>query len=338
MGKTIVFFNLADKHEHGLAHSSAMALRNKYPRYSAVWEFMAGANQVHLVDLFDLLEQERRPLPIRSLGSLTALMPQLLQRIRERVAIAELCGRADKIMIGVHGHFGDTNQGYAGMGWGMGSGVVGTASEFARLVAGFLCAGKTYKLSLIMCFGARSARPRVNHDGNLDEADIKSSFAYKFFKEICQRSEATVTMTARTGSVAFDASTGRTMVQTEAAVQAEMDNADLQAAEYTKRIARTYEQLQRFMCNTQEGLRKFRAMEDRMEADHAVPRNSAERTIKNYVDLRTQVTQLQQQSSDLAGKYGKFVYQYNRTDGVVTVMRKYNQGVATFGILYQGQL
>ena len=338
MGKTIVFFNLADKHEHGLAHSSVLALRNKYPRYSSVWEFMAGANQVHLVDLFHLLEQERHPLPIRSLGSLTALMPQLLQRIRERVAISELCGRADKIMIGVHGHFGDTNQGYAGMGWGMGSGVVGTASEFARLIAGFLCGGKSYKLALIMCFGARSARPRVNHDGDLEEADIKSSFAYKFFKEICQRSEATVSMTARTGSVAFDASTGRTMVQTEAAVQAEMDNADLQAAEYTKRIARNYEQLQRFLCNTEEGLQKFRAMQERMEEGGVEPRNPAERTIKNYVDLRQQVTRLQQQSSDLVGKYGKFVYQYDRPANRVTVLRKYNQGAPAFGRLYEGPL
>lgn len=338
MGKTIVFFNLADKHDHGLAFSSVNALRIKYPRRSCIREFIAGANQVHLVDLFQMLEDERHPLPIRSLGTLTAYMPLLLQRIRERVAIAELCARADKIMIGVHGHFGNTDQGFAGMGWDMGSGVIGTAAEFARLIASFLHDDRRYKLALIMCFGARSARPRVDHDGQLEENDIKSSFAYKFFKEICQRSQATVTMTARTGSVAFDPATGRSIVQSEAAAQAEMDNAELQAAEETKRIARTFEQLQRFMCQSAEGRDKFYDMMDRMDADNARPRNTAERTIRQYRQLQKRVNQLQSQAAALVGKYGKFVYQYDRTAQQVAVLRKYSQGVATFDLLYEGPL
>ena len=34
MAKTIVFFNLADMHTHGLAKTSVQALQRKYQRYS----------------------------------------------------------------------------------------------------------------------------------------------------------------------------------------------------------------------------------------------------------------------------------------------------------------
>ena len=41
MAKTIVFFNLADMHTHGLAKTSVQALQRKYQRYSFVYELFA---------------------------------------------------------------------------------------------------------------------------------------------------------------------------------------------------------------------------------------------------------------------------------------------------------
>ena len=211
MAKTIVFFNLADMHTHGLAKTSVQALQRKYQRYSFVYELFAGSNQIYQIDLFGLLKKQRDPIlrdvrpsgvpqiPINLLSGHTAYLPSIE---RERLAISMFCGRADKIMLGVHGKFDDTTQGVAGLGWDQGSAVIGDYKEFAQLISSFLMPRKSYKLSLIVCFGARSQNYRVNHDGDLAEEDIKSSFAYKFFKEICTKAD--VTLTARTGSVAFD--------------------------------------------------------------------------------------------------------------------------------------
>jgi hypothetical protein len=135
------------------------------------------------------------------------------------INIFALCESADKIMLGLHGRYDDTEQGFAGLGWKRGHDVIGNYRDFAELIASFLRTGKSYKLALIVCFGARSADFNKNHDGNLEPADIKSSFAYKFFKEICTKAD--ITITARTGSVSFDSKTGRSLVQTEAAVTAE---------------------------------------------------------------------------------------------------------------------
>ena len=270
-------------------------------------------------------------IPINLLSGHTAYLPSIE---RERLAISMFCGRADKIMLGVHGKFDDTTQGVAGLGWDQGSAVIGDYKEFAQLISSFLMPRKSYKLSLIVCFGARSQNYRVNHDGDLAEEDIKSSFAYKFFKEICTKAD--VTLTARTGSVAFDSQTGRSLVQSEAAVKAEIESAEIQAAEYTKRIARDYEQLGRFMNATEEGRGKFFKMLDRMSEPAAKPRNKPERTIKEYNDIRTRVTTLSTQSANLVSKYGKFVYIYD--DRAVTVCRKYEGHQKVMKVLYHGEL
>jgi hypothetical protein len=328
MSKTIVFLNLADMHEHGLAHQSVQSLRRKYPTQSRIYEYFSGANRVYLVDLFGMLEEQRYPTPITSLNSLTAYLP----RIEARLAIAQLCCRADKIMLGVHGKFDDTENGFAGLGWERGSGVMGNYKEFATLLASFLAPEQAHRIALVVCFGARAANYKVDHDGNLDEADIKSSFAYKFYKELCGK--VNVTMTARTGSVSFDATTGKSLVQTEAAVTAAITEGELQAAESTKQAARAYETLQAFMCTTEEGVQKFNRMLERMEDPAAVPRHPPERIIREYKRIKARVTDLTLQSGADASKYGKFVYSYDA--GHVTVMRKYEDGQKVFRVLYHG--
>ena len=336
MAKTIVFFNLADMHDKGLVDSSVKALRRKYQSYSGIYEFFAGANQIYQVDLFGLLRKEGNksgvpPVPINLVSGHTACLPEIA---REHLAISMLCGRADKIMLGIHGHYDDTEQGFAGLGWDRGSGVVGKCEQFAKLVSTFLVSSKSYKLALIVCFGARSENFRVNHDGDLDPEDIKSSFAYKFFRAICTKAD--VTMTARTGSVAFDSQTGRSLVQTEAAVSAEIEQAELQEAEETKRIALAYEALERSMTVDQEGVKKFYELLERMDSPNAVASNPQERIVKEYNGVKALVNDLGTRSTKLVPKYGKFVYTY--TKGKVTVCRKYEGGKKVMKVIYHGEL
>ena len=261
---------------HGLAKTTVQALGHKYPRYSAIYEFFFGENQVYQVDLFGVIKNESKPAsgvsltPVNLLTGHTAFLPDIA---KERITISALCARADKIMLGIHGRYDDTDKGFAGLGWEKGDGVIGDCKQFADLIASFLLSNKSYRLSLIVCFGARSANFRVNHDGKLDKEDIKSSFAYKFFREICTKAD--VIMTARTGSVSFDDKTGRSLVQTEAAVQADIELGEIRAAAEKERINSEFERIL-----GKWGPQKFGEAVRKMQNPKEVPSNREEEVIR----------------------------------------------------------
>jgi hypothetical protein len=329
LGKRIVFLNLADMHEHGLAKTSATALRLKYQRYHWLYEKVCGANQVQQVDLFDLLRHQQHPRRIRCLQD---LMPYVWA-LQRKIALTDLLRTADKIMLGVHGRFDDTETGFAGLGWDQGNGPIGTVNEFADLLASLLLPGSSYKVALIVCFGARSQNFRKDHTGALSRVDIESSFAFKFYRRIYRK--ANVTMTARTGSVSFDTSTGRSLVQTEAAVQAEADDAVIQAADETKRVARDYKQLRKFlMTKEREGQQIFFDMEERFDSNiNAGARNPAERIVKRHAQIVHQVSELQAAKAADVPKYGKFVYK--SIGSRIQVYRKYSaSGEPVMQLLY----
>jgi hypothetical protein len=330
MVQSIVFFNLADKHDAGLAQKSVNSLRNKYKQYSRISEFFYGANRVHQVDLFNFLSEAKDRSADRSLSALAIDRPSAEERRR----IVELCSTSSKIMLGVHGKYDDTVHGYAGMGWERGEGVVGTYEEFARLICEFLSPGKTYHLALIVCFGARSSNFLTNHDGKLSKHDIQSSFAYRFFKVLCQNTHATVKMTARTGEVSFDPATGRSMVQTEAAVVAQVSNDDLQENLETLRVKEEYD---RIMGRAdKQGMKDLRQLEFHMADKTSVPRNHEEDIFKKFAEIKAAANRLATERDEEKPKYGKFVYSY--ADGVVKVCRKYESGRKVMSILYEGPI
>jgi len=329
----IVFLNLADKHDQGLAKTTVDSLRKKYPKLENWFtQFLWEVNRVDLVDLFTLLDEMRNPNAInkRSYGGRWALA----EHLTEKTNIKTLCTNADKIMLGAHGHYDDRDSGYAGMGWEQGSGLIGSYKDFAKLVATFLNPNRRYKIALIVCFAARSADYKKDHDGKLNVDDIKSSFAYKFFAELVKQSSTELTLTARTGAVSFDTSTGKSLVQTEAAVAADIADAELQKADETKRLADAYNDLSRTLGESGK-IGEFYAMEEAMVKVDANPVSKAEQIIYDYHRLKARITALESQKSKNAGKYGKFVYRSE--NGTAKVYRKYDKDKKA-ELLWEGKL
>ena len=339
MGTKIVFLNLADMHEQGLAHDSVTALRRKYPAYSQIYEYLNGPNRVDLINLFAFLEEHLRPRRIGSLSDLTAAMPWFLERIR----VMQLCSEADKIMLGAHGNADDRDRIFAGMGWGRGSGPVGTFRDFAHVVAGLLLPDRAYRIVLVVCHAARSERYTINHDGELTPQDIKSSFAYKFFKELITVSGARITMSARTGAMGFDAQSGRAQVQTEAAVSASLERAELERAE-APRIVKAWKDFEASVgqvCPSCGGVHSVtqeegEAIVGRMLRPDAVPGNSIEKLVHDYFTLEARARVLVERSSEKRSKIGKFIYTYK--EGTAHVYRKYEGGRTVMRPLYTGAL
>lgn len=127
---------------------------------------------------------------------------------RDDVAlIREDCRKAKTIAFVIHGQPSDTDQGFSTTG-----GALCRWSDLARLAMLLLPNGSdTYRIALIMCYGARSSGAMLNHDGALPEGELKSSFAYKFFRSLCRARN--IRLSAWTGAVSNDANMMHTVEQ-----------------------------------------------------------------------------------------------------------------------------
>lgn len=98
----------------------------------------------------------------------------------------------------LHGRPDDTDQGFSTTG-----GAVCTFEQLGRLAKLLMPErSEIYRVSLIMCYGARCANVRLNHEGMIPKGQLATSFAYKFFREIC--GARTIRMVAWTGAVSND--------------------------------------------------------------------------------------------------------------------------------------
>lgn len=343
MGKKIVFLNLADMHEKGLAFTTVNALRKKYPRYSFIYECWYGANTIYQIDLFNLfftqqsmnkkkISKSKKPKTNIKLLSGIVLM-QTQEYSKEILKIKTLCATADKIMFAVHGEYDNTTQGFVGLGWEKGSAVIGNYKDFALLISHFLNKKKEYKIALIVCYGARSQNFKLDHEGNIDPEDIKSSFAYKFFKELCTKYK--FTLTARTGAIEFETNTGRSLVQTELALSKEIEERELQKGNKIVKLSEDYEQLQKEYSQKNK-YKKFLEIVESMKLPNSNPKNETEKIIKEHNEVRRKMNEISQYKNKAKSKYGKFVYIYKK--GKVRVYRKYEQGEKVMTLLYKGNL
>jgi len=332
----IVFLNLADT-QRVLSNKSVAALRKKYPAYGG-WNpvyYYWNNNAVDEIDVIQLYHQWKR-------GQRDLLYIQGMNRVRL------CCGKADKIMFGVHGNVGDTDSASI-EDFGTAGGKV-TCQDLAAffleclpgtqggwwVVPGLGGSPRQLHVSLIMCFGARAQAHLADHTGNLSEAAIKSSFAYKFYKLICVRRP--ILMTARTGSVSFDENTGRSLVQTEDAVKAEAEYNELQAAVMTQRINDMHDNLwERASPDQRKELRRRKDLIDaeiqRGRTDWSMA-SSEELVLIRFALLKQKIQALTNAKDVSIAKHGKFVFSYDSGTQQVTVLRKY----PTPRVIYQGAL
>lgn len=318
-----LFLNMADE-EGVLSRKSVTALQKKYPGYSGWNPFRYFTSdsvaEVDLIPLYKKFKSGR--LGFSDLGQI--------------LSIAVSCEVADKILLGIHGYLGDASCGYVGK-FGERSGPV-NFRQLAQFLLLFLTnRSECFNLVLIMCFGGRSEDHLVNHEGALTERQVKSSFAYKFYKEICTLRH--VRMTARTGAVSFAENDGKSLVQTEAAVGAEVVFESLE--ERDTEATRRYEAvLERYAERGEWDA--FSDMEERIveEIERGRtdwgPASSEELVIIQYHSLRRKVRgPLSLRKEESRSKYGKLVYYHRPGSGEVAVVRKYPPPGS---LLYRGAL
>lgn len=107
-------------------------------------------------------------------------------------------GQSKTVVFILHGKPDDTDQGFSTTG-----GAVCTFKQLGRLAKLLMPArDEMYRVSLIMCYGARCANVRLNHEGMIPRDQLSTSFAYKFFRELC--GARTIRMVAWTGAVSND--------------------------------------------------------------------------------------------------------------------------------------
>jgi hypothetical protein len=216
----VLLLNLADPKEMGLLPNTLGALKKKYPdldekyggvgRASLLWRFVArpliGNNSVESVNLMDVLERKATR-----------------QKIGE---IQTQCRQADKVILGVHGTYGDTY--HARNGENHSAENLGSYADLASCMSDLLNAPEhRYNLCLSMCYAARSWNFEKDHSDltQLSQEDIENTFAFRFYSSLCRGKR--IRMTACVGSVGFDRLTGRMWVLTETGVRAEIEKDEI---------------------------------------------------------------------------------------------------------------
>jgi hypothetical protein len=164
----------------------------------------------HAVQTFDCVELIRRyitglPAPITA---------------QDLTALDLACFSADKIYVVIHG---DPRRGAVGLTTDMQQ--LCTAAQLAVFLLRIVPVRQAqYTISMIMCYGARSAtwqHALADHQGRMSPQILATSFAYRLFKEICTLRN--VRLTARTGRVNHNPGTGVVNVEEDMAIDEYID-------------------------------------------------------------------------------------------------------------------
>ena len=326
MAARIVLLNLGDRAGGGgLVHKSATKLQIKYPPASKFSLF--SGNEVLELSLFALMAKYQA-------GHLPLSDPEL-QTVRTA------CAGATKIMLCLHGLHNDVQSGFADDSMAhTPMAAVASHTDLARFTRSFLpLLDKVYNLALIMCYGARSQNYRLDHQGMIPANELRTSFAYKFYSQICI--PRNVRMTARTGATGFDERTGGSTVESEASVLARADKDDFLRLAATQTDINDYIALKDSYTKAAHGGSEARAlawlaMDGRFRDNpDLVAANLDEAKVRAYHQVlrRKAAYEANMQGQDRS-KYGKYVYTYSAEDQL-TIYSKYPKpGVP----LYHGPL
>ncbi len=244
------------------------------------------------------------------------------------------CSSAKTISIIIHGKPDDVDNGFSTSGQ-----QVATWSQLAKLAKFLFPAGnKIYNIALIMCYGGRSENADLDHRGQIPISELRSSFAYKFFRSLCNARN--IKMSARTGAVANDADVNHT-VETEEQVFSVLESQRTMAKRNINKSAMDAQKNQ-IVGNSPSDKKKFdETLVKFANFPSLSPNNQYEQFAKDYVIYSSYVKMFvkNQFPDNLLGertKYGKLVYEY--TSGVLKIISRYDSGNGANYILYQGPL
>ena len=247
------------------------------------------------------------------------------------------CRSAKTVAFIIHGKPSETEHGFATSGAQLCS-----WKDLGRLALLLLPDGGTYNIALIMCYGARSENAKLDHRGQISDTDLKTSFAYKFFRSICVARR--VRMTARTGAVSNDSSINHT-VETEEQVFLLLKQ---QKAMAKRTLNKATMDAQKVTVFNTSGLSKpvfdqqfNAALMQFVNNPQYVPQNALEQFAKDYIIYTPYVNQYlaaKFNPGDLGNraKYGKLIYSYDGNN--LEIIARYDTGNGPNYQLYYGRL
>lgn len=268
------------------------------------------------------------------------------------------CKNAGKIYVVAHGDPRTTEICYTNDPHGIGVVRLARYTQLGAFLKQVLPAKCT--VALVMCYGARCAhyqRAQVNHSQAMDLADLRTSFAYQLFYGLAQVSD--IKLTAVTGKIQHDATTGRALVEHEDVIDENMEFAEAAKAQTVSKgpLLDTFKRLQ----GTPDGLGKMNAAAAKFRANPATPvvtdydrygkdlvawENSGGLAMKKRVEDAQQNVRAARQKLVASGqeetmhKFGKFIYTYRNS--VLRIVSKYGtkggDGVAAGTVLYEGPM
>jgi hypothetical protein len=243
------------------------------------------------------------------------------------------CSSAKTIAFILHGKPGETEHGFATSGAQLCS-----WKDLGKLALLVLPDGGSYNIALIMCYGGRSENARLDHRGAIPDTDLKTSFAYKFFRSICVSRH--VRMSARTGAVSNDSSVNHT-VESEEQVFLLLDRQEAMAKRTLKKSTMD---IRKAALLSSKGVSEaqFGAILDAFVLNNAkVPVGEVETFAKKYIIYSSRVNYYLQSfynTNDLnpLTKFGKLIYTYDGHDLEITA--RYDTGNGDNYQLYKGRL
>jgi hypothetical protein len=289
----------------GAADSTIAALKHRYEglkQTKGFTKFFVGKNAVN---------EHRCVTETPTIGFTTDAT--ILQGIRQA------CASAAKIYVVLHGDPRTTDTAYTNAVGSVGVVTLCSSHQLAAFLDGILPNKDQQRIALVMCYGARCKDYRsanVNHQGAMDIGDLKTSFAYRLMYELVQLNR-TPLISAVTGKIQHNNTTGRALVEREELIDVNMELAE---------SMRTFTQDAK-LHGGGEAFKKTATGKSQFDA------------IKVLQDTRKDVRGTLG-SGDESNKYGKLVFRYKGT--TLAIANKYGgQGPAAVGpgtIIYSGPL
>jgi hypothetical protein len=271
------------------------------------------------------------------------------------------CGRAEKIYVVAHGDPRTTDLCYTNDPNGIGVIQLADYNALAAFLKMVVPPKKSMiRIALVMCYGARCAhyqKAQVDHMGMIPANELSTSFAYRLFKDLAQA--RILKLTAVTGKIQHDATSGWGLVEHEDLIDENMEFAEAARAQTVSKgpLIQQYNSLLQngnSVTSINTEVTKYRNNPglvantplQQYAKDLVNWENTGGNAIKARVANAQQAKRTAGDNLQLAGqtenmhKYGKFIYTYK--SGVLKIVSKYGKPndpvMVPMTVLYQGAL